>query len=104
MDVTLTPEPGMRLRQIEDVLWEIDPREREGMRVPARLYADAAIVEAIRGDGSLEQLANVATLPGIVDFALAMPDIHQGYGFPVGAGAATELPDGLVSPGVGAYD
>jgi tRNA-splicing ligase RtcB (3'-phosphate/5'-hydroxy nucleic acid ligase) len=94
----------MRLRQIEDVLWEIDPSERAGMRVPARLYADAAIVEAIREDGSLEQLCNVATLPGIVDFALAMPDIHQGYGFPVGAVAATELPDGVVSPGGVGYD
>jgi tRNA-splicing ligase RtcB len=94
----------MRLRQIHDVLWEIDPAEREGMRVPARLYADAAMVEAIREDSSLEQLANVATLPGIVGFALAMPDIHQGYGFPVGAVAATELPDGVVSPGGVGYD
>jgi tRNA-splicing ligase RtcB (3'-phosphate/5'-hydroxy nucleic acid ligase) len=94
----------MRLRQIHDVLWEIDPAEREGMRVPARLYADAAMVEAIREDSSLEQLANVAMLPGIVDFALAMPDIHQGYGFPVGAVAATELPDGVVSPGGVGYD
>jgi tRNA-splicing ligase RtcB len=94
----------MRLRQIEDVLWEIEPSEREGMRVPARLYADAAMVDAIREDGSLEQLANVATLPGIVGFALAMPDIHQGYGFPVGAVAATGLSDGVVSPGGVGYD
>ena len=54
------------------------------MRVPARLFADAELLEAIAHDRSLEQLANVATLPGIVDAALAMPDIHQGYGFPVG--------------------
>src|SRR5205085_4097271 len=57
---------GMNLRQLEDVLWEIDAGERAGMRVPARIYADAAILEAVREDGSLEQLANVATLPGIV--------------------------------------
>jgi len=74
------------------------------MRVPARLFADREIVEAISRDASLEQLQNVATLPGIVEAALAMPDIHQGYGFPVGGVAAMELPDGVVSPGGVGYD
>src|SRR6266498_707527 len=74
------------------------------MRVPARVFADEEILEAILRDRSLEQLQNVATLPGIVDAALAMPDIHQGYGFPVGGLAATELPDGVVSPGGVGYD
>ena len=74
------------------------------MRVPARVFADDVLFRAIRADQSLEQLQNVATLPGIVDAALAMPDIHQGYGFPVGGVAATELPDGVVSPGGVGYD
>jgi tRNA-splicing ligase RtcB len=74
------------------------------MRVPARVFADPGLLEAIFGDRSLEQLANVATLPGIVEAALAMPDIHQGYGFPVGGVAAMELPDGVVSPGGVGYD
>jgi tRNA-splicing ligase RtcB len=74
------------------------------MRVPARVFADPGLLEAISGDRSLEQLANVATLPGIVEAALAMPDIHQGYGFPVGGVAAMELPDGVVSPGGVGYD
>ena len=74
------------------------------MRVPARIFADAELLEAIVGDQSLEQLQNVATLPGIVEAALAMPDIHQGYGFPVGGVAAMELPDGVVSPGGVGYD
>ena len=74
------------------------------MRVPARVFADAELLEAIRADRSLEQLQNVATLPGIVDAALAMPDIHQGYGFPVGGVAAFETPDGIVSPGGVGYD
>jgi tRNA-splicing ligase RtcB len=74
------------------------------MRVPARLFADREILDAIRDDRSLEQLENVATLPGIVEAALAMPDIHQGYGFPVGGLAATEPPDGVVSPGGVGYD
>jgi tRNA-splicing ligase RtcB len=74
------------------------------MRVAARVFADAELLEAIRADDSLVQLQNVATLPGIVEPALAMPDIHQGYGFPVGTVAATALPDGVISPGGVGYD
>src|SRR5438105_6902735 len=74
------------------------------MRVPARVFADAELIEAIVADRSLEQLQNVATLPGVVEAAFAMPDIHQGYGFPVGGLAATEAPDGVVSPGGVGYD
>ena len=74
------------------------------MRVPARVFADEELLGAIRTDRSLEQLQNVATLPGVVGAALAMPDIHQGYGFPVGGLAATEPPDGVVSPGGVGYD
>src|ERR1044072_5202349 len=90
------------LRRLDETLWEI-PAEGE-MRVPARVFADEEILAALAADKSLEQLRNVATLPGIVDAALAMPDIHQGYGFPVGGLAATELPDGVVSPGGVGYD
>src|SRR5215208_6754462 len=92
------------LRQVDETLWEIPREARSDMRVPARVFADIELLEAIRTDSSLEQLQNVATLPGIVDAALAMPDIHQGYGFPVGGVAATELPDGVVSPGGVGYD
>ena len=74
------------------------------MRVPARVFADEEILAEIREDRSLEQLQNVATLPGIVGAALAMPDVHQGYGFPVGGVAATAPPDGVVSPGGVGYD
>jgi len=92
------------LVQLDDVLWEIPPQTRPDMRVPARIFADRELLDAIAGDHSLEQLQNVTTLPGIVDAALAMPDIHQGYGFPVGGVAATALPDGVVSPGGVGYD
>jgi len=92
------------LRQIDETLWEIPADARPDMRVPARVFADAELLEAIASDQSLEQLQNVATLPGVVDAAYAMPDIHQGYGFPVGGLAATELPDGVVSPGGVGYD
>jgi tRNA-splicing ligase RtcB (3'-phosphate/5'-hydroxy nucleic acid ligase) len=90
--------------RIDDTTWEIPMSTRTDMRVPARIFADEQILAAIATDRSLEQLANVATLPGIVDAAIAMPDIHQGYGFPVGGIAATELPDGVVSPGGVGYD
>jgi tRNA-splicing ligase RtcB len=92
------------LVQLDETLWEIPAATRPDMRVPARVFADRELIDAIAADRSLEQLQNVATLPGIVDAALAMPDIHQGYGFPVGGVAATELPDGVVSPGGVGYD
>jgi tRNA-splicing ligase RtcB (3'-phosphate/5'-hydroxy nucleic acid ligase) len=92
------------VREIADGVWEIPASARPDMRVPARLFADAELLEAIREDRSLEQLENVATLPGIVEAAMAMPDIHQGYGFPVGGLAATEPPDGVISPGGVGYD
>jgi tRNA-splicing ligase RtcB (3'-phosphate/5'-hydroxy nucleic acid ligase) len=92
------------LRQLSEVLWEIPADARADMRVPARVFADRELLDAIERDGSLEQIQNVATLPGVVEAALAMPDVHQGYGFPVGGVAATELPDGVVSPGGVGYD
>jgi tRNA-splicing ligase RtcB (3'-phosphate/5'-hydroxy nucleic acid ligase) len=92
------------VRRVDDTLWEIPADARPDMRVPARVFADSELLDAIATDRSLEQLQNVATLPGIVDASLAMPDIHQGYGFPVGGLAATEMPDGVVSPGGVGYD
>ncbi|MCX7851161.1 MAG: RtcB family protein [Caldilineales bacterium] len=74
------------------------------MRVPARIYADEAILQAALGDQSLDQLVNTATLPGIVKYALAMPDIHQGYGFSIGGVVATRVEDGVISPGGVGYD
>jgi tRNA-splicing ligase RtcB len=94
----------LAVNQVEELLWEIPASARADMRVPARVVADRELLEAIGADRSLEQLANVTTLPGIVGFAAAMPDIHQGYGFPVGAVAATEVPRGVVSPGGVGYD
>lgn len=96
--------PRGELRLVGEQLWEISARARADMRVPARVFADRELLEEIAGDRSLEQLENVATLPGIVQAALAMPDIHQGYGFPVGGVAATEAPDGVISPGGVGYD
>ena len=93
-----------RLHQVDEMVWEIPVGARPDMRVPARVFADRELLEVIAADRALDQLQNVATLPGIVVAALAMQDIHLGYGFPVGGVAATELPDGVVSPGGVGYD
>lgn len=92
------------LRPVAENVWEIPREFREDMRVPARLYADEPLLEAALGDRSIEQLINTATLPGIVKYAIAMPDIHQGYGFPIGGVIATRLPEGVISPGGVGYD
>jgi tRNA-splicing ligase RtcB len=92
------------LKHIDEYIYEIPATYREDMRVPARFYSDSKLLEGILGDRSLEQLVNTATLPGAIKHALAMPDIHQGYGFPIGGVVATEMPDGVISPGGVGYD
>ena len=91
-------------KQLDRHLFEVPATFRKDMRVPARFYADEVLLKGIITDNSLQQLINTATLPGIVKYALAMPDIHQGYGFPIGGVVATELPDGIISPGGVGYD
>lgn len=93
-----------KLVKIEDWLWEIPKSYRHDMRVPARIYATEEMLREISGDRSLEQLVNVATLPGIVNHALVMPDAHEGYGFPIGGVAGFDLEDGIISPGGIGYD
>src|SRR5262249_4684973 len=90
------------IRQISDYLWEIPQQGR--MRVPGRVYATRELMADIKKDAALEQVANVAHLPGIVGYSLAMPDIHWGYGFPIGGVAAMEAEEGAISPGGVGYD
>jgi tRNA-splicing ligase RtcB len=92
----------VELKQIDKNLWEIP--KQGGMRVPGRIYASATLMKALRDDPCLTQVANVAHLPGIVGYSLAMPDIHWGYGFPIGGVAATRVADGVISPGGVGYD
>ena len=89
--------------KIGEHLYEIP--KTGSMNVPARIYADEKLMRNIKKDKSLEQAANVATLPGIVGYSLAMPDIHWGYGFPIGGVAATDpAQGGIISPGGVGYD
>jgi tRNA-splicing ligase RtcB len=90
------------MRKVTDYLWEI-PKEGK-MRVPALIYATDKMIDAIRSDNAPEQAANVAHLPGIVKHSLAMPDIHWGYGFPIGGVAAFDMNNGVISPGGVGYD
>jgi tRNA-splicing ligase RtcB len=90
------------LQSIDPWRWEIPPHG--GMRVPGRIYASAAMIDDIGQDQALQQVANVAHLPGIVGHSLAMPDVHWGYGFPIGGVAAFDEHEGVVSPGGVGYD
>src|SRR3972149_8441016 len=93
------------LIKIDENIYEIPKSFRPDMRVPARVFMNEAMFEDILGDRSLEQLVNVATLPGIQKYAFAMPDIHQGYGFPIGGVAACAIDEGgVISPGGIGYD
>src|SRR5213080_2885728 len=92
------------LHKIHDWLWEIPASYRADMRVPARVYTDERMLESILRDRSLEQLVNVATLPGLKKYVIAMPDVHEGYGFPIGGVAAVDAQEGVISPGGIGYD
>ena len=91
------------IKKINDHLWEIPKTYKQGMKVPARIYATE---ELIRGmdDAVLVQLSNTACLPGIVKYALCMPDGHSGYGFPIGGVAAMDPDSGVISPGGIGFD
>ncbi len=94
---------GITVNRISDYLWEI-PRQG-GMLVPGRIYTSRKMLEgSIQNDEALKQVVNVAHLPGIQKYSLAMPDIHWGYGFPIGGVAATDFDTGVISPGGVGYD
>lgn len=93
------------LIKISDYLWEIPKKFRSDMRVPARIYASEKMLDEIFKDKSLEQLVNLAALPGIVNYSLVMPDAHEGYGSPIGGVFATDPKnEGIISPGAVGYD
>ena len=96
---------NIQLEKIDDYRWRIPKSYKPGMRVPGLIYADENLLKSIYQDKALEQVANVAFLPGIVNNSLAMPDIHWGYGFPIGGVAATDIQaGGVVSPGGVGFD
>jgi tRNA-splicing ligase RtcB len=92
------------LIKISDWEWEIPRSFRDDMRGPVRIFSTLELLKQIMGDKSLEQAVNASTLPGLVGDVVIMPDMHQGYGFPIGGVAATRSPQGVVSPGAIGYD
>ena len=91
-------------RKLSDYLWELPATFREGMNVPVWLYADDELLAAALGDASIQQAVNVASLPGLIGRVIVMPDVHQGYGMPIGGVMAAPLPHGIISPGAVGYD
>ena len=85
-----------KLKRVEDYLWEIPRSYKKNMLVPGRIFALEPLLDAVTGDRSLDQLVNVATLPGIQEASMVMPDAHEGYGFPIGGVAATLHPQGVI--------
>ncbi len=96
--------PLSSLKRISDYEWEIPVSFNQYMRVPVRFFATHKILESIADDLSLTQAVNAASLPGLVGNVVVMPDIHQGYGFPIGGIAASLYPQGVISPGGIGYD
>ncbi len=92
------------LEKVDDFRWRLPVSYKAGMRVPGLIYADERLLRTMAEDQAVEQVANVAFLPGIVGYSMAMPDIHWGYGFPIGGVAAMRLDDGVVSPGGVGFD
>jgi len=92
----------IKLEKLDDNRWLLP--QTGGMRVPGIIYANEKIYQLLKGDESAKQVANVAHLPGIVNYSLAMPDVHWGYGFPIGGVAAFDLDGGIISPGGVGYD
>src|SRR3989304_693893 len=92
------------LQKIDDWRWLLPKEYKAGMRVPGLIFASEEMLGVIGQDQALEQVANVAFLPGIVNYSMAMPDIHWGYGFPIGGVAAMRVEDGVVSPGGVGFD
>ncbi|MBM3705392.1 MAG: RtcB family protein [Actinobacteria bacterium] len=93
-----------KIKKLEEYKWEIIKDESLGMRVPGIIYADQEILEHAKQENTISQVINVANLPGIIKASFAMPDIHFGYGFPIGGVAATDGKDGVISPGGVGFD
>jgi len=93
---------NIKVQRIDDYRWRL-PRQGQ-MRVDGLVFASEAMMQTLREDQSLQQVVNVAHLPGIVGHSIAMPDIHWGYGFPIGGVAAFDADTGVISPGGIGYD
>src|SRR3989449_11348516 len=104
MSELLTKIGNHRITKINDYEFRMEKDESKGMKVPVTIYANDTLISKMLVDRTIEQATNVATLPGIMKHVVVLPDGHEGYGFPVGAVAATDLEEGVISPGGVGYD
>lgn len=104
MSDLLTKNGNHRVRKISDLIFQVEKNESKGMKVPVTIYANDNLISKMITDRTIDQATNVATLPGVVKHVVVLPDGHEGYGFPVGGVAATDLEEGVVSPGGVGYD
>src|SRR5919107_2871435 len=104
MNELLSKSGNYRIRKTSDLIFRIEKDESKEMNVPVTIYANDNLISKMITDRTVDQAANVATLPGVVKHVVVLPDGHEGYGFPVGGVAATDLQDGVVSPGGVGYD
>ncbi len=98
------PLTKQSFHRVDDCLWELPADTRPDMNVPVRVYADDRLLEDALRDRSFHQAINVAALPGLIGHVVVMPDVHQGYGMPIGGVMASSVPDGIISPGAVGYD
>ena len=92
------------VEKVNDLTWEVSKSSIPGMRVPARIYADEALLSAMKDDQTITQGVNLTQLPGILKYGITLPDGHQGYGFPIGGVAAFDVDEGIITPGGVGYD
>jgi tRNA-splicing ligase RtcB (3'-phosphate/5'-hydroxy nucleic acid ligase) len=104
MSELLTKHGNHKIRKINDFEFRLEKNERKGMNVPVTIFSDDHLISKMVEDRTIDQAANVATLPGIRKHVVVLPDGHEGYGFPVGGVAATDLEEGVISPGGVGYD
>lgn len=104
MSELVTKIGNHRIRKVSDLEFKIDANTAKGMKVPVTIYANDSLVSKMAMDRTIDQAANVATLPGVMKHVVVLPDGHEGYGFPVGGVAATDMEEGVISPGGVGYD
>lgn len=92
------------LKKVDELIWEVPVEYIKYMRVPARIYADEALLNMMKRDETIHQCINITQLPGIQKYGITLPDGHQGYGFPIGGVAAFDEEEGVISPGGVGYD
>jgi len=104
MNELFTKHGNHRIQKINDFEFRLEKNEKKGMNVPVTIFSDDTLISKMVSDRTIDQAANVATLPGVKKHIVVLPDGHEGYGFPVGGVAATDLVDGVISPGGVGYD